>query len=313
MRYYTQNTIKTQHFAYTKPENCTTFSRCNNYKICPHCFKIWKNKQFKKATENLSEKRINKFKYKYFLTVVSMDKNINPYEKNSNIDLFLNDLTRNKRAKTNLFYQSEYLSVKQISYTEQYEINPHLHITLLTNKIFKRDKKIRELLSRYNLRINKQEIKKDIDNSFRTPILKIINYSLKFNPVTNDIESKYKLTKNKSYIKKSSLFSKKKDIKNHKNLLIYIYQLTATVKAFYTAKKEQAKKSFLYFNRKNPKTYIKALKSYKNKIEKIEKAQKYYENRIKSLNIYSFNSYTLPPFFRTYTKFYQGLSKNRTQ
>lgn len=303
MMNYTKNTIKTQVKSVHTSQNCTILSRCNNYKICPHCFKIWKQKQFKKASENLTEKRIRDFKHKYFLTVVSLDRNINPYEKNSNIDLFLDELIKGKRAKSNLFYQSEYISFKQISYSEQYEINPHLHITFLTNRIFKRDKKLKELLSRYNLRINVQEIKKDIDNSYKTSILKILNYSLKMNNKTLEIERNYKLTHNKSYIKKSSLFSKKKDTKKHKNLYNYIHQQKAIIKAYYSAKLEQAKNSFKHFNRNNPKSYIKALKSYHKKAHKIAKAQKYYENQLKKANIYNFHNRTQAPHLRAYTPF----------
>lgn len=301
MQYYTKNSLNIQEKSYIFTKECSKNLRCNNYKICPTCFKIWKKKQFAKLTKNLTEKRIKDFKHKYFLTIVSMDKKISAYEKNANIDLFLNELTKNKRAKSNLFYESEYLSIKQISATEEFEINPHLHIIFLTNRIFKRDKKLKDLLSRFNLRIHKTDIKKDIDNSYKTSVLKLINYSLKYNAKTIEIEKNYKLTHNKSYIKKSSLFCKRKLSKKHKNLYIYIHQQTALINAFYNAKLREAKATFKHYNRSNPKGYIIAIKSYKKKAHKIEKARKYYKNLLKSANIYNFMNRTQPPHIRAYT------------
>lgn len=301
MQHYTKKNLNIQQKSYIFTKDCSINHRCNNYKICLACFNIWKKKQFKKLTENLTEKRIKDFKYKYFLTVVSLDNKISAYEKNSNIDLFLNELTKNKRAKNNLFNASEYLSIKQISYNEQFEVNPHLHIIFLSNKIFKRDKKLKDLLSRFNLRIHKKDITKSTDNSYKTSILKLINYSLKYNPKTIEIEKNYKLTHNKSYIKKSSLFCKRKSIKKHKNLYIYIHQQTALINAFYNSKLKEAKSKFKHYNRTNPRGYIIAIKSFKKKAHKIAKARAYYKNLLKTLNIYNFHERTQAPHLRAYT------------
>jgi len=271
---YTTKPLKTTKTAYTfhkiSYKNCTPKLRCNDYKKCPTCFNIWKKKQFAKASNHLNEKVINKFKYKSFLTLVSLDTKINPYEKNSNIDLFLKDILNGTRYKSNIFFESEYFIAKQISFNKDFGVNPHYHIILLSNKQFKRDKKLKEKLKKYNLRIDKKDIYKT-KNSYLESIKKLINYSLKLNEDTQEIERTLNLTKNKRYVKTSKLFSIKKLKKSQRNLYKHIHQIKQGINQEYAQAVKQAKALFIQrYNKLKPKGYIRGLKALKSKVSRAE-------------------------------------------
>ena len=274
MRYYTEKTTKSQNFSYTNFKDCAPKSRCNDYKKCPHCFSIWKKKQYAKATNHLTEKQINKFKYKSFLTLVSLDTKISPQEKNSNIDLFLKDILNGTRYKSNIFFESEYFISKQISYNKDFGVNPHYHIVLLSNKAFKRDKKLKEKLSRYNLRIDKKDIYKK-NNTFIDSVKSLVNYCLKSNSDTFQIEQDQNLSKNKRYIKKSTLFSINKYKKSQRNLYKHIHDAKALINQEFKQAIKQAKNTFKSkYNKKRPKGYIRGLKALKTKIARAETRKK---------------------------------------
>jgi hypothetical protein len=282
---YTTKTAFTQEKRYTRNttfKNCTPAQLCNDFKKCPRCFDLWKKKQYAKAINHLTEKQIKEYKYKSFLTVVSLDTKISAKEKNSNLDLFLNDLIRGARYKASAFYQSEFFSMKQISYKNDFGANPHLHIIYLSMFKFIRNKKLKELLSKYNLRIDKKDIYKNEDRSYLTSIKKVVNYCLKANKDTFEIERNLSLTKGKRLIKKSVLFNNKKLQKKESLLYKYIHLKTAPIKAHYKQKLQDAKRIFKKTNRTNAKTYIKKLKTYRKKLKSINSAREYYLARARA-------------------------------
>lgn len=269
-------------------KECTPLKRCNKHKKCPHCFLIWKKKQFSKATSHLTEKHLKNWKHKNFLTFVTLDTQLMADEINENIENFLKDLIRSKRYKSSILHDGQYFTMKHISKSDDKGINPHLHMIFLSNKSFKHSKHLKGLLKKYNLRVHNKPIYRDTDNSYLTSIKKLINYMLKPSHDRIEIERKYNLTSNQRDIKKSIMFSKRKLIERKKDRKLYSYiclvmaftkEVCQTIQAYkrrhkeleaiYKQKRAEAIRIFKKHDKSTSKKYIRWHKSLIKKLELI--------------------------------------------
>lgn len=256
--------------------NCTKLSRCNSYKKCKSCHTIYKNKQIKKLTYHLDEISIRKYKYKQYLIFSSLDTHKYENYKNADMENFINELIQTKRNKSSILKNSQYIAIKEISYTKQKGYNPHYNFIYLSDKKFIQSKAFKNLASRYNIKVSVKEIYKT-ERSFLKSIKKIINYSLKFDINRLDIERKYNTTKGQRDIKKSGLFIEQKFINLHKRLYKYISEINR----HYNAKRLKALKLYKTYNKSKNSTKVRMLRSLNNKLIKIESSKIYYSKLLK--------------------------------
>ena len=269
MQHYSEKTLKSKpHFVHTSYKNCTPLQRCNNAKQCPRCATLKRKRDFAKATNHLTEKHIKNYKHKNFLTIISKAQNISPITKNENIDNFMRDLLKGKKRDSSILKNSQYFINKHIDKSVEFGINPHFHIILLSQKSFKYSKTFKKLLNKYNLRVHNKAIYKK-RNNYINSIKSLVNYCLKSSFIRNEIERDYKLTKHKQDLFKSTLFSKRKLSKKAKCL----YRHIRTARAELNKQRTQARRIFRNYNKSNPSTYLRMLKSLKKKLCKIEKAK----------------------------------------
>lgn len=257
-------------------QNCSPISRCHNYKKCPTCSRLYRQKEYSKATKHLSENHIKQYKYKYYLVFTSNDLKVSIQEKNSYVDLFMKDFLSKKRNKNFIINKStQYFITKEISYNEKHkDYNPHYNAIILSDTELHTDnKQFKNLLESYNVCVHVTKIYKS-DNSYKKSIEKIINYSLKFESERAELEKVLDITKYKRNVLKSELFDKSKSEKLRKRLYIHIQE----VKDHYDGKIREAKEVFKRnINKKQPKNYLRLLKSFRKK-------KKYY-NSVKARQI----------------------------
>ena len=254
---YTQKVIKYQ--------NCTPLFRCHDYKKCKECNKLYRQKQYAKATNHLKEIHIKQYKYKYYLVFTSNDINISIQEKNSNIDLFIKDFLSKRRNKNFLINKdSQYFITKEISYKKNIGYNPHYNMILLSNEpLDENNKQFQNLLNNCGIKYHVDNLYKT-DKSYLKSIQKIINYSLKFETERAELEKQISITKYKRNVLKSELFDEVKSQELHKRLYIHIQE----AKAHYDNKIKEAKEVFKRNKNKNhPKNYLRLLKSMNKKIK----------------------------------------------
>lgn len=282
MTYYSKKPLNNQisavhtqeKFIVTNYKECKPHSRCHNYKKCKHCADVKRKREFAKAFNHITEKHLKNYKYKNFLTFVSLNKS-NDFElKNACIDNFIKELIRSKRYKSSILHNSQYFVSKHISKKDDL-INPHLHMIFLSHKSFKHSKQIKRLLNKYNLRVNNKVMYKE-NNNYKDSFKRLLNYCLKVNSNRLQIERDYNLTKGKRDIYKSTLFSKRKLLKKDKRL----YRDIALAKALYKQKRVEAIRVFKRYNKTKISTYTRMLKSLQKKLKKIEKGKNYTIKRI---------------------------------
>lgn len=272
MQYYSKNYSKSTLYSTHLPtnfENCSPLSRCHDYKKCPHCKEIQRKKEFSKATKHLTEKHLKNYKHKSFITITCKETDLDADTKNMQIDFFIKDLLRSKRYEKSCLHKGQYFIGKHVSYSNENGVNPHLHMILLSNKSFKHDKYIKKYLERYNLELHHRITTRDKDNSYKTSILKQINYILKAEKDRFNIEQISSLTKGKRDIKKSVLFSKRQSKKDKR-----LYNHIQEVRANFKKKRALAIKIFKNFNKTKPKTYIRMHKSLHKKLKLYKKQER---------------------------------------
>ena len=293
--YYTANKPLKQGFIHTTtPYNCDIGRRCHNYKKCKTCHTIYYNRQFKKSVNHLDENVIRSFKYKQYIVFTSRitHKNYTPDMKNADLQNFLRELTTTKRYKSSPIHNAEYIAIKEISHDQELGFNPHYNFIYLSNdKPFTQSAKFKEIASKYSIKAKAKDIYKT-DFSYLASIKKIINYSLKFSKDRLNLELTTNITKAQRDILKSSLFDPKKYVNSHKRLYKYI----SDINAHYDHKAVQARKvykTYITTKKMKPHTKVMMLRSLYNKLDKIEKARKYFKAVVKRrLNHSDFNLYT---------------------
>ena len=273
---YTINSFKKQDiFVHTAP-NCNPYFRCNNPKKCEHCSIAWRKKHYTKTTSHLTEKLLDKFDHKKYITIKSNSLSYNYDEKNSDVDNFIDDFKRMKRNKNFVIENnSQFIITKEISYTEELGYNPHYNIILLTHKEFKEDnKQLTKLLDKHNIEIYIQDMYKDKkDKTFLTSLKKQINYSLKFEEKRSTLETQINITKYKRDIYTTEFFNADKYAELQRSLYIQIKE----VKTHYKKKYNEAKRVFRVNTKSTSnKNYIRMLKSFIKKKKKYNLAQAHY-------------------------------------
>lgn len=206
MRDYTLKPLKNTTFSYTKKENCSKFSRCNDFRTCPTCANIHKFKTIKKLTEHLEENIIKSYKHKYFIRFKNNDLNISVQEKNALLNLFMNDFIKAKRLKNFVLdNNSQYIFNKEIS-RSALGYNPHFHMILLSKKSFDiNNKKFRELLELHNISFHIEKVYK-VKGTYKNSIQSMIYYFNKFDKDLATIQNQTKLLANEKTNRHSNLF-----------------------------------------------------------------------------------------------------------
>lgn len=258
-----------------KLSNCKKFSRCNNIKECAKCRNIWRKKNLGKLTNHLTNLQLKKYKYKKYITIQSMQID-NYFEQLEKVENFVKDELAKKRYKSSIFNDSEYILIKEISYSSDLGYHPHFNLILLTNNKNDFNKK---LVEKYNIRTYEKEIKKT------NPLQQIKNifvYSCKFDEKRANLERQNKITYNKKDIYYSKLFVPTKLKKEDK-----IQQLKEKRKEINLSAKNRIKakkqKLMRILNARNYKKITIAKKIFKFNQER-KKIEDYKRKRVSKIN-----------------------------
>lgn len=248
---------------------CSPRARCHNHKECKACHDLWRRAQWSRACSHLTEKHLKSWKYKEYLVIASL-KDGNAIQQAQDLENFLNEWVRSGRYKSSLLHKSQYFTSKHVSKTEGKGYFPHVNMLFLSNNSFKHNRHLKQLLSKYNLRIKNTPISKDQDNSYKTSIYKLINYFLKWEKSRAEFEDMTKFNKGKREIRKSALFSKRKMMEKDRRL----YNHIAQAKALYNQKRKEAIAIYKRNRHHRPRYVAKLHRSMIRKIEKLQKQLK---------------------------------------
>jgi len=263
--------------------SCKPHSRCKKIHECETCHKIHAKKSLDKHLSHITDKQLKKFKYAKYITITPKDLVKDFDIHNSNIDIYNQYLTNSskRRSKKHPFYNSEYISFKEITKSKgNKELLPHLHIILLTNNLPLFESQLFDF-DIIDIKIELDEKYKkynDYNNPLTTTLKKIYSYSTKADKSRLSYERIFNISKGKSDTKVSNIF-KTKPKKSHILLPIHIEKKAEIRKALADGRKKalQAHKKYkaIRGNINTKEVHIHAIKTRKRieKLSNIKKAQ----------------------------------------
>lgn len=241
---YTEKTPKTQGQSplsrtHTTFRTCKPAFRCKDHQKCATCRHIWIKQQISKYTDHLSAATLSRYKRAYYITINPTEMRLDIEESTAMIDHYVRSLIRGKRASCSMLHKSEYIFIKEISYTKELGYHAHYNLILFTDQKIEGDHK-GDLFKddyRYNVSVLKRSLDQDHSKSsynHKSPLIQniknVIAYSLKTDPNRMRLERVSSVSKGKHDVLASHYFSFK-PAKKHTKFSIHINEIKAARKA----------------------------------------------------------------------------------